>query len=442
MEPHLIWFVVAGLLFISMALAGSAIARLPLTTAMLYLGVGIILGPYATGLLSLDIITHAGALERVSELAVIVSLFTAGLKLRLPMFDRKWLLAVRLAVISMTLTVGLVAVAIVWVLGLPWGVAIIIGAILAPTDPVLASDVQVEHPFDKNRLRFALTGEASLNDGTAFPFLMLGLGMLGLHDLGDSLWRWIAVDVVWATVGGVAVGGALGTAVGTLVLYLRRKHREAVGLDDFLALGLIALAYGIAVACHTYGFLAVFAAGLALRRVERMAVVGPRPSALEQITINGLSEEEAAVHPDKAPAYMAEAVLAFNEQIERIGEIAVVVILGALLSPDLLASRVLWLAPLLFLVIRPLSVVAGLVLADVTRREVMLGAWFGVRGVGSIYYLTYAITHGLPAPFTDQVAGLTLSVIAASIVLHGVTVTPMMARWGERTEVARAPDVA
>ena len=439
MEPHLIWFVVAGLLFISMALVGSAISRLPLTTAMLYVGVGIILGPQATGLLSLDIVTNASALERVSELAVIVSLFTAGLKLRLPMFDRKWLLAVRLAVISMTLTVGLVAVAIVAVLGLPWGVAIIVGAILAPTDPVLASDVQVEHPFDKNRLRFALTGEASLNDGTAFPFLMLGLGLLGVHDLGDNLWRWIAVDVVWATIGGVAVGGALGTAVGTLVLYLRRKHREAVGLDDFLALGLIALAYGIAVACHTYGFLAVFAAGLALRRVERMAVVGPRPSALEQITINGLSEEEAAVHPDKAPAYMAEAVLAFNEQIERIGEIAVVVIVGALLSTDLLASRVLWLAPLLFLLVRPLSVIVGLARADVTRREVMLSAWFGVRGVGSVYYLTYAITHGLPAAFTDQVAGLTLSVIAASILLHGVTVTPMMTRWGERTEPPPGP---
>jgi sodium/hydrogen antiporter len=142
------------------------------------------------------------------------------------------------------------------VLGLPWGVGIIVGAILAPTDPVLASDVQVEHPFDQNRLRFALTGEASLNDGTAFPFLMLGLGLLGLHDLGSGLWRWVTVDVLWATTAGLGVGGALGTAVGELVLYMRRTHREAVGLDDFLALGLIALAYGIAMACHASGFLA------------------------------------------------------------------------------------------------------------------------------------------------------------------------------------------
>ncbi|HEX7280941.1 MAG TPA: cation:proton antiporter, partial [Vicinamibacterales bacterium] len=147
MEPHLIWFVVAGLLFISMALAGSAISRLPITTAMLYLCVGIALGPHASGLLQLDIVSHADVLERVTELAVIVSLFTAGLKLRVPLLDRQWLIAVRLAVISMALTVGLVATAVVAVLGLPWGVAIVIGAILAPTDPVLASDVQVEHPF-------------------------------------------------------------------------------------------------------------------------------------------------------------------------------------------------------------------------------------------------------------------------------------------------------
>ena len=200
-----------------------------------------------------------------------MSLFTAGLKLRVPFLDRRWLVAVRLAVASMAITVALVATATVTVLGLPWGVGIMVGAILAPTDPVLASDVQVEHPFDQNRLRFALTSEASLNDGTAFPFLMLGLGLLGLHDLGSGLWRWVAVDVLWATTAGLGVGGALGTAVGKLVLYMRRTHREAVGLDDFLALGLIALAYGIAVACHAYGFLAVFAAGLALRRVERMA---------------------------------------------------------------------------------------------------------------------------------------------------------------------------
>ena len=133
---------------------------------------------------------------------------------------------------------------------------------------------------------------------------------------------------------------------------------------------------------------------------------------------------------------MAQAVLAFNEQLERIGEIAIVVVVGTLLSADLLTWRVLWLTPLLFVIIRPLSVVVALAGAGVTRREIVLIGWFGVRGVGSVYYLAYAIVHGLPAPFREQVVSLTLVVIAASVLVHGVTVTPLMARWGERANAS------
>ena len=153
-------------------------------------------------------------------------------------------------------------------LGLSFGAAVLLGAILAPTDPVLASAVQVESSGDRDRLRFSLTGEGGLNDGAAFPFVMLGLGLLGLHDLGVGGWRWWTVDVIWATAGGLMIGGALGALIGTLVVYLRARHKESIGLDEFLALGLIALAYGLAVLSHTYGFLAVLAAGMALQRVK------------------------------------------------------------------------------------------------------------------------------------------------------------------------------
>ena len=157
----------------------------------------------------------------------------------------------------MTITVGLVALVGVYVLGLPLGAAILLGAVLAPTDPVLASDVQLESAADTDRFRFSITGEAGLNDGTAFPFVMLGLGLLGLHELGEGGWRWLTVDVVWAITGGLAIGAAGGMAIGRLVVYLRREHKESVGADEFLALGLIAFVYGAAVLTHTYGFLAV-----------------------------------------------------------------------------------------------------------------------------------------------------------------------------------------
>jgi NhaP-type Na+/H+ or K+/H+ antiporter len=431
MNVEQVWFVLVGALFVTMALASSSIARLPLTTSMLYLGVGAAIGPSGLSILNLDPVAHRTILEHITEVAVIVSLFTAGLKLRLPLSDPRWWLPVRLASVTMIATVAGVAASAAILLGLPWGVGVILGAVLAPTDPVLASDVQVAHAFDKSRLRFTLTGEASLNDGSAFPLLMLGLGLVGLHDLGAWGWRWLAVDVFWAVSGGLAVGAILGTIVGRVVLYLRRTHREAVGLDDFLALGLIALAYGVALTIHTYGFLAVFAAGVALRRVERLASNSDRNEVVEAVARVGATADEIATDDAQAPAYMAQAVLTFNEQLERIGEVAVVVITGALLSAGYLAIHALWFVVFLLVLIRPLSVAIGLAGSELPARERLLVGWFGIRGIGSIYYVMWAATHGLASPYLEQVIALTLTTVAASILLHGVTVTPMISRWGQ-----------
>ena len=239
------WALIVGGLLVLMALSGSTLKHLPLSTAMLYLPVGLAIGPLWLGLARFDPIADAKLLEHLTEFVVVVSLFSVGLKLSVELDDRRWLLPLRLAVGSMVLTVGLIALAGL-ALGLPLGAAVLLGAILAPTDPVLASDVQVSDPEDRSRLRVALTGEGGLNDGTAFPFVMLGLGLLGLHPLGEWGVRWFMVDVVWAVCGGLAIGGALGTLMGRLVLHLRMRHAQAVGYDDFLALGLIALSYGAA----------------------------------------------------------------------------------------------------------------------------------------------------------------------------------------------------
>lgn len=445
------WYLLAGGLLIFMALAGSVLRRLPLTTAIVYLAVGLALGSAGLGLLAVDPVGDAALVERVSELAVLVSLFTAGLKLRSPLGEGRWRLPARLALGAMAITIGLIALAGVVGLGLPLGAAILLGAILAPTDPVLASDVQVEHPGDRDRLRFSLTGEAGLNDGTATPFVLLGLGLLGARDLGAYGWRWLAVDLVWSVGAGLASGWLLGLLVGRMVLYLRREHKEAVGLDDFLALGLIALAYGAALAIHAYGFLAVFAAGLALRRIKRAAAEaqpGAEEAPSHDLQLAGLSSaraEQIATDPRQGPAYMAQAVLGFNEQIERIGEVAVVVLLGGLLSLRYLSADALWFIPLLFLVIRPVSVWLGLLGSRASRQQRGMMAWFGIRGVGSVYYLSYAIGHGLAPALAERLAGLTLSAVAVSIVVHGISVTPLMRlyeRRRPRSAEARDPEAA
>jgi NhaP-type Na+/H+ or K+/H+ antiporter len=439
-----LWFVIAGALLIGMALAHTLVQRLPLTTSFLYLLAGVALGPSWLGMITLSPVRDAELLERATEIAVIVSLFTAGLKLRAPLKDALWKPPLRLAFVSMTLTVGMVALVGTLGLGLPLGAAILLGAVLAPTDPVLASDVQVEHAEDRDRLRFGLTGEAGFNDGTAFPFVMLGLGLLGLHDIGEGGWRWVAVDVVWAIIGGLGIGALLGTLVGRLVVYLRREHKESVGLDDFLALGLIALSYGAALLAHAYGFLAVFAAGLALRAVERrLSESTGRGREQEQMTEeqpdkapagseDSEDSEEAATHPEKAPEVMAQSVLAFNEQVERIAEVAVVLLVGGMISLRGLPPESWWFVPLMFLVIRPVAVLLGLLGARVNRQQRGLMAWFGIRGIGSLYYLAYAIAHGVPDELASRLSGLTLAVIATSIVVHGLSVTPLMNLYARR----------
>jgi NhaP-type Na+/H+ or K+/H+ antiporter len=349
----------------------------------------------------------------------------------------------------MLATVGLITAAGVVLLGLPLGAAVLLGGILAPTDPVLATDVQVDNPADRDQLRFALTGEGGLNDGTAFPVVMLGLGLLGAHDIGALAWRWLALDVVWACGAGIAIGAALGTGLGRLVLYLRRHHQEALGYENFLALGLIGLAYGCAVLAQAYGFLAVFAAGLALRHTaqavtDAAAAPGRVPSERAAAAALGLVEhahhspqvdaaEQIATDPRHASAYLAYAVMSFNEQLDRIGEMVAVVILGMLLWAVPWTQAAWWFVPFVLLLVRPLSVALGLAGSRRTSAaQRRLIGWFGIRGIGSLYYLSYALNHGLPSAHAQTLVALTVAVVVSSIVVHGLSVTPLMARYRQR----------
>ena len=446
------WSAVVGLLLIVMALGDSLLARLPLSTSMLYLAVGVAVSPLWLGWTSLAPASHTKALEQLAEVVVLLSLFGSGLKMSPGLSDGRWLLPLRLAIVSMLVTVALIAGFGVLALGLPLGAAILLGGILAPTDPVLASDVQVAEPGDRDRLRFSLTGEAGLNDGTAFPLVLLGLGLLGLHDIGDGGWRWFAFDVAWGVTGGVAIGALLGTAVGWLVLYLRRTHKEAVGLDNFLALGLIGLAYGGASLANGYGFLAVFAAGVALRRLEQRAsakVPAGQPAenkatgaarrkrsaeiAAEAHADPDVSHAElVATDPKHAPAFMAHAVLAFNEQIERIGEVVAVVAIGMLLWAVEWRLASWGFVAALLLVIRPVAVAVGLFRSRTSASQRVMIGWFGIRGIGSLYYLMYAMNHGLSRTLAANLGALVFSSVVLSIVVHGVSVTPLMALYERR----------
>ncbi len=421
METATAWFIVAGLLFILMGLVASVVERLPLSTGLIYLAIGYALGPAGAGLMGLDPLDDAPLLERVFEIAVLVSLFTVGLKLRLPFRDPLWRIAVRLASLSMLVTIAGVAALGVALFGLSWPAALLLGAVLAPTDPVLASDVQVKRLDDRDRVRFGVTAEGGINDGSAFPFVFLALGLLGLRDVGPALTRWLAVDLVWAVGGGLAIGWGCGLAVGRLVVFLRRRAQAEIGLEEFLILGLIAMSYGLALLLHALGFLAVLAAGLAVRNIERDATVRADVARGRE-----RAEREAEAEPARA---VAGGLLAFNERFERIAESAAVLLLGGLLSGGYFDARALVLALVLFVVVRPVSVVLGLAGEHVPRRQLVLMGWFGIRGVGSLYYLMFAITHALSPHVAERLTAIVLTVVAASIVAHGVSATPLMERY-------------
>ena len=399
------WFLVIGAVLLFMAVSAAHIQRMPLSTAIVYLIVGIVLGPTVSDRFHINPLEQSGVLEVVTEIAVLVSLFAAGLKLAAPVGHRIWWAPFRLATLSMVLTVAMTACAAAWLLDLPLGAAVLLGAVLAPTDPVLASEVQIRNVEDDDRLRFSLTGEAGMNDGTAFPMVMLGLGLLGLHDLGDAHARWWLIDVAWACFAGVLVGACCGKATAWAMHRLAERGTKGEIMNNFTGLGLIAFSYGASLLLSGYGFLAVFTAGFMLHRTEaRLATSANRAE----------------------PAYMTKVSLHLVEQLERLFEVALLILVGGMLFSDSWQLSYVVFAGVLMLIVRPVSVFVGLAGSGEAWWTQSMIAWFGIRGVGSLYYLMYAIQHGVPQELALTLVSVVLVVVATSVFVHGISAAPLM----------------
>lgn len=431
------WAIVIGLLLTGMAIASTWMERLPLSMAMLYLAVGVAIGPQGQAMLDIDLFENAKIVEHVAEAALLISLFSAGMKLGVPLADRRWLLPVRLATTGMVLTTLFIAALGMVCLQLPAASALLLAAILAPTDPVLAAGVQVADRGDRDRLRFGLTGEGGLNDATALPLLVLALDLVA-GDRSGAWWAdWLLRDVVWSLAVGVAIGGVLGKCVGQLVVHLRVTQQEAIGLDEFLALGLVALAYGVASLVHASGFLAVFAAGIMLQHSRKEPDAQTLVRFLEAETNSREAARKLATHPTHAGTFMMKAVRGFNEQLEHIGEVAVVLIVGALFATATWNLRTVVFIAAVFLLARPLAVWISLWRAPVARDQRLLMSWFGIRGIGSVYYVLFALAHDLPAGTLEPIVAVVFSTVICSIIVHGISVTPLMQMYAERRAVRR-----
>ncbi len=409
------WFLLVGSLLLARGLTSSMLKRLPVTPAIIYLAVGLLVGPMVLNVFHFNPLKESALLEALTEVVVLISLFSAGVKMPAPVSVARWRAPILLASVSMAVSVGMGAAFAHSLLGLPLGAGVLLGAILAPTDPVLATDVQIRRPGDRDQLRFTLTCEAGMNDGSAFPFVMLGLGLLGLHDLGASGLRWVLVDVLWATLAGIAIGAVSGFALAHVGRKLRGSPPAHKLMDDFLGLGLVGVVYGVSVLAGAWGFLAVFFAAVALRQTElKFAGAHATPENDPEPTVSGGS-------------------LIFKEHLERLSEVMLILLIGGTLFLDSWSWRAAGLALFLFAVARPVSVFVGLLGTRTSWPIRGMAGWFGVRGIGSLYYLMYAIQHGVPEDLALDLIQLTLIAVSLSILVHGTSVKPLMSRfWRHR----------
>ena len=398
---------VLGVAIVAAAVLPAVLARVPLSVPIVYVGAGMVLFSLPIGLDGP--VPTEGAdprwAERLTELVVIVSLMGAGLKLRRPVGWRSWQTTWRLLGVAMPITIAAIAVLGGVFLGLPAATAILLGAVLAPTDPVLASDVQLAGPGHTdeadeedadNEVRFALTSEAGLNDGLAFPFTNLAIAMAGG---GSWLLGWVVEDVVVKLAIGLLSGLLLGRVIGYLVFGLPRRWRLARTGEGFVSFGATLLVYGLTELAHGYGFLAVFVAAVVIRR----------------------SELDHEYHQDLHD---------FAETLERLASVVMLLLLGGSAVDGALGA----LTPIgvavglaIVVVVRPVAGLVSLVGSNLDRRVRRPIAFFGIRGMGTVYYLAYAVTEER-FPQALEVWAVAIFVIIVSIVLHGITAGATIAR--------------
>lgn len=413
-DPYILILTGAGLLIALVAWLPLALRRLPLSLPIVCIGIGAAIFSLPAVTLRPLPLDFPDIAERFTEFVVIIALMGAGLKLDRPFSWRKWGVTWRL--LGITMPLGILAITAMggWLLGLSWVAALLLAASLAPTDPVLASDVQVGPPKsgEEDEVRFGLTSEAGLNDGFAFPFVHLAIA-LGLSATTGEPWakQWLLYNVLWEIAAGVIGGWLIGRLFGWLTFHVPADTKLSKTGDGLIAISATFVSYGVTELIHCYGFLAVFVTALTLRRSHRE------------------HEFNRQMHD-------------ITEQVERLAMMVLLLLFGGALVSGLMRP-LQWVdvaaAVAILLIIRPLGGMIALAGFKASTSEKMTLAFFGIRGVGSFYYLAYGLNH-MELAGGERLWAIVGLVALLSILLHGLTVTPVMRRL-DRTQ-GRDPDAA
>jgi sodium/hydrogen antiporter len=411
-EFYIVILTAAGILIALVAWLPLVLKRLPLTLPILCIALGA--GAAFTPILTFapSPIAYPDIAERFTEFVVIIALMGAGLKIDRPFAWRTWTTTWRLLAITMPLSIAAILLLGVYGLGLSLVGSLLLGAALAPTDPVLASDIQVGPPKGggEDEVRFGLTSEAGFNDGLAFPFVNLAVALALSAGTGEPwLWDWISYNVIWEIGAGVIAGWLIGKLFGWLTFHISDEANLSKTGDGLIAISATLLSYGLTEMIHCYGFLAVFVTALTLRAAHRH------------------HEFNREMHD-------------LTEQVERLAMMVLLLVFGAGLASGLLSS-LLWsdvlVALAILFIVRPAAGWIGMIGSSTTIGERAAISFFGIRGVGSFYYLAFALNE---ADFAEgaRLWGIVALVALLSILIHGLTVTPLI-RLLDRTH-GRNPD--
>lgn len=402
MDSYIVSITLIGIAALSMAWMPSITQRTHISYSIIYVLFGIAVYGLLDQLPKPNPLRHETEALHLTELVVIISLMGTGLKIDQPFTFKSWAVPFRLVTITMILCIGAVA----WIahrfLGLDIASSLLLGAVLAPTDPVLASDVQVGPPLEdsKDNVRFSLTAEAGMNDGMAFPFTWLAVivAMMGVEGSKENIGLWLSRDVLYRLVAGVACGIGIGKLLARLVFYLPEKKNFIAIRDGFVAVSATLLVYGFTEMVKGYGFIAVFVTAITLRNYE----------------LN--HHYHRKLHD-------------FTDQIERI-LLAIVLILfggsivGGILRP--LTWPMVLFAIVFVLAVRPLAGMLGLIgVRHLHIKEKLSISFFGIRGMGSFFYLAFAF-DAAHFPLARQLWALVAFIVLLSIVIHGLTATSTM----------------
>lgn len=409
MTTHILLLLLAGLAFLGTFIIPSLIRNRMISLPIIYVafGYGIFNLPLDLPLMNPeDARVDRQVMEYITEFIVIISLAATGLKLDRKPSLKNWSVGIYLLAIAMPITIASIAFLGWYWVGLAPASAILLGAVLAPTDPVLAANVQVGPPNEdvpEDDVRFGLTLEAGLNDGLAFPFVYLALALVDAGNWVDATLTWAWWDFGYRIAMGTLLGYLIGRGLGYVFYKFKDMMAEVKDTEiesGFFILAATLLTYSVTEICEGYGFLAVFVASATSRRVRE-----DREAQEDQI-----ESYQAADQVEQA--ILGIFLIAFGGIIAT-GGLRDLTLEGALVGLALL------------LIIRPVAGMVSFLPSKMPWVEKLAISYFGIRGVGSLYYLAYA--HNSEAfPTIDTIWSIVNFTMLVSIFLHGLTMKPIL----------------